>query len=296
MKRLLRLACRVAGLVLAVSLVFVIVLIGRRLHFGIQRKLLADVEAVLTHYNQTLAAGEGEASEIYSPRMQALIQNRRQFYAEYLEIGLKSHLVAITADFDFVPRQDVLPVAFARALFTPGSTSTWWDVLSGRAVTVPYEAQVRALQDGYYTIQVTEMVTLSARYAVPPEQHPVVLAAQWALGRTKDPGVRQQLEEHRQGYLEDTRKSYEDGYELVHIIYHRLLVKYTPTTLQIVEDTFTDQDAIFAGFDAVMWVDGEFVRNTAGVFDTMEARMYQKPVEDIGRGLLWRYGVQRADD
>jgi|GEM_PF-4016106 len=269
--------------------IFLMILMCPFLRPSISRQLLQDVDVLLDDYRHALVTGDITEPSYYSQEMQELIKNRRWFYAEYMNVGLMSELQSLTSEFYYQPRKDYSVPALVTVLLDSNSSSTRWDVLRGRSAAIPVDAQIRVLSDDRFSLRVTEMVTVYAKYSVPPEEYPGVLGARWALERTTDPLVEKELQEYITSSMNEVRPSFEEGYEIVFILYHHMIVQRTPTGLQIIEDTFTDRDTIFPGTDNVMWVDGNFVRDTSKFTTTAEYLLYQKSVEEIGKNLLKRY-------
>ncbi len=255
----------------------------------ISRSLLQEIDVLLTDYSHALTTGEIMEVSYYSPEMQRLIKNRRWFYAEYVNVSAMSELQNLTAEFFYQPRKDYSVPALVTVLLDSNSFGPRWDALRGRSVAVPVDAQLRVLSDDRFSLRVTEMVTVYAKYSVPPEEYPVVLGARWALERTTDPLVKEELQKYITSSMNEVRPSFEEGYEFATIIYHHMIVQRTSTGLQIIEDTFTDRDTIFPGADNVTWVDGSFVRDTSSFTRTAEYLLYQQSVEEIGKSLLKRY-------
>lgn len=161
----------------------------------IERKSLNQVEAVLADYSRALSTGHITQEDLYTPMMRDLIRERRHFYEEYFEVALHSTLESITAEF----------------VFEPDSIDAVVAILSGQLKIEP-DARVSVLPDDRLSLQVTEKVTLRGRYQVSPEEYPMVQAARWALARTDDETVKQELKEYIRLAVEDMSESSEEGF------------------------------------------------------------------------------------
>ncbi|HCO97000.1 MAG TPA: hypothetical protein DIU00_24185 [Phycisphaerales bacterium] len=182
--------------------------------------------------------------------MRDLIQERRAFYEEFFEVALHSTLESITSEF----------------LFDPGKVSV--------------------LSDGQLSLQVTEKVTLYGRYNTSPEEPPTIQAARWALARTDNEAVKQELKEYIQRAAEDIAESSEEGFEITLTPRHSLIVAKSRNGIQIVQDSFTNRSNDDPGTDNVIWTDGEYVRNKPDFTEYPNYRMYTRPVNEMGKEML----------
>lgn len=261
-----------------VSAFALVVFVGVRL-FVSGQGLLNDTENLLSDYSDALSTGQITHESHYAPMMKDLIRERRSFYGEYFEVGLYSRLEGITSEFGFEPRR-----RFPLVLSNP-SIVEFPALLRGKLILVPHYARLSVLSDDQLSIQVTEVVTLYGKYKTPPEESPLVLAARWALARTDDEAVKQELKR----YLdvgEDTRESFGEGFETVLVVRHSLVVARTQNGLQIVRDTFTNQTESMPGMDNVSWVDGHYVRNKPDFTEMLAYRRHAMSTEELGRKLL----------
>jgi hypothetical protein len=240
---------------------------------NVDQTLPNDIEAVLFNYSEALSTGQLTQEAYYTPTMQDLLRERRRFYEEYFEV-LHSTLESISSKF----------------VFDPNSVGTDTEVpVSSDGRLMLGDASISVLSDGRLSVQVTEKVILRGRYNTPPEEHPLVLAGHWALSRTDDEHVKRELEKYIESVMEGTRKSFEEGFETPLIVRHSLVVARTPAGLQIVEDSFTDQDAVFSGVDHIIWVDGQYVRTKPDFTAMPDYQRYAMPIEELGKKLLDRF-------
>jgi len=224
----------------------------------VDQALQNDIAAVLSDYSRTLSTGRIAQEDYYTPMMKDLIQERRNFYEEYFEVGLHSTLDSIDSRFMFEPgRPDV---------------------------------EVFRLSNGRLFVKVTETVILHGRYNASPEESPLIRAGQWALSQTDNEVVRRALEEYIRSVTEDIDKSSEEGFEIEFVVRHDLVIANSKNGLQIVQDSFTDQDKDNpAGTDMVRWVDGKYVRNVPDLTKMPDHQMYATPIEELREDLLDQY-------
>jgi hypothetical protein len=216
----------------------------------VDQTLLNDVEETLSGYSQALSTGQITQRGRYTSGMRDLIQERRAFYEEFFEVALHSTLESITSEF----------------LFHPGKVSV--------------------LSDGQLSLQVTEKVTLYGRYNTSPEEPPTIQAARWALARTDNEAVKQELKEYIQRAAEDIAESSEEGFEITLTPRHSLIVAKSRNGIQIVRDSFTNRSNDDPGTDNVIWTDGEYVRNKPDFTEYPNYRMYTMPVNEMGKEML----------
>lgn len=140
-------------------------------------------------------------------------------------------------------------------------------------------------------VRVDEMVTLAGRYNAKPEEYPMNQAAQWALERTDDERVRQALKDYIQSATEDIGvSSGERGFQVVFVLRHSLVMERNSEGLQIVKDAYTDIGIDNTGIDNVIWDSrGQLTRNLPDYRDFVDYRIYNRPVEELGREMLEVY-------
>lgn len=215
----------------------------------LDQQVLNQVNGTLLGYSQALAGNSDQRSGL---ALQSLIQDRRKFYNEYFQVGLYSNLESVRSTF------------------------------------LSADAKVTTLPDKNLAVQATEKVTLRGRYKVTPEAHPMVLAARWAMAKTTDSGVKQGLDRYVQNFMQGARKSYAEGYETELLVRHSLVLARTPAGLQIVKDSFTDQDDTMPGMDNVVWANGQLARNKPDFTTMPDYQRNTMPVEKLGQMMLER--------
>jgi len=236
---------------------------------NVDQTLQNDIEAVLSDYSRVLSTGQITQEAYYTPMMKDLIQERRSFYEEYFEIALHSTLESITSEF----------------LFDPGSVDADAATPDGQ-LKLGGDARVSVLSDEQLSLQVTEIVTLHGRYNTSLEEAPTIQAARWALARTDNEAVKQELKEYIQRAAEDIAESSEEGFEITLTPRHSLIVAKSRNGIQIVQDSFTNRSNDDPGTDNVIWTDGEYVRNKPDFTEYPNYRMYTKPVNEMGKEML----------
>jgi len=235
----------------------------------VDQALLNDVEEALSGYSQALSTGQITQKGRYTSGMRALIQERRAFYEEFFEVALHSTLESITSEF----------------LFDPNSVDADAAIPDGQLKVGP-DAKVSVLSDDQLSLQVTEKVTLYGRYKASPEEAPTIQAARWALARTDNEAVKQELKEYIQRAAEDVAESSEEGFEITLTPHHSLIVAKSRNGIQIVRDSFTNRSNDDPGTDNVIWTDGEYVRNKPDFTEYPNYRMYTRPVNEMGKEML----------
>lgn len=227
--------------------------------FSISRsQSLDEAKAIVSNYSEALSTGQITQSAFYTQAMQDLLQERRTFYEEYFRVGLHSKLESVKSDFI-------------------------WDAGTGETGAV-----ISSFSPEQISVKVTEKVTLRGRTMGSPEEHPMVLAARWALTKTDDGAAKQELENYIQSVSEEARKSSEDGFETMLYVFHNLIMVKTSTGFQLMEDSFTDQDQVFSGIDRVTWSNGQFARNKPDFTALPDYQRYVLSTEELGRLLLDR--------
>jgi len=255
------------------------------------QRLLNDTEKLLSDYSNVLSSEQITDRSCYAPKMRDLIRERRSFYAECFEVGLHSNLESITSEFLFEPRQ-----RFRLVLLDPSIILTEIPaLLRGQLILVPPDAEISVLSDDQLSVQVGEMVTLYGRYKSPPEEYPMVQAGLWALSRTDNEAVKREIEEYVQRMMED-REPFEEGFEITDRVQHSLIVIKTQDGLRIVQDSFTNRTAISSGEDNVTWVDGQYVRNKPDFTQWPNCRIYDRPIEELGKIVLDRFSRVGGED
>lgn len=234
---------------------------------------LAGIATVLSAYSQALSSEPGLEKSSPPAALQELVQERQAFYTEYFEVGLYSTLESIRAEFAFDPQS-----------FGTASDPT---ATAENQVAVS-DAVISARGRDEWSVQVTEKVTLRGRYKTAPEQHPLVVASQWAIGQTKDERVKQGLKDRIQHVIADSQRSYKEGFETTIEARHSLVVSKTPSGFQIVQDAFTDQGEMVGGMDNVTWAKGKLIRNKPDFTTMPDYQRHVLPVEELGQMLLER--------
>ena len=109
------------------------------------------------------------------------------------------------------------------------------------------------------------MVTLRGRYDATPEDYPLNQAARWALARATSEPVRSVLENYIQDATEDIEKSSTEGFEIVFVLQHSLVMEKPSNGngFRITRDSFTDKSVDnSSGIDNVIWEgEGKLFRN-----------------------------------
>ncbi|HEY89377.1 MAG TPA: hypothetical protein G4N98_06555 [Thermoflexia bacterium] len=135
------------------------------------------------------------------------------------------------------------------------------------------------------------MVTLRGRYDATPEDYPLNQAARWALARVTSKPVKNALENYIQDATEDIEKSSTEGFEIVFILRHSLVMEKFSDGLRIIRDSFTDKSVDNpSGIDNVIWEgEGKLFRNAPDYMRFVDYRIYQKSIETMGREMLALY-------
>lgn len=136
------------------------------------------------------------------------------------------------------------------------------------------------------------MVTLHGKYRCSsPEEYPLVQSGRWALAQTDNPAVKKAIEGYIKSMIDDINKSIEeDGFEIVSIVRHNLIVNSDARGLKIVRDSFTDAaNDNHEGYDNVNWVDDRFIRRKPDLTKMPDYEIYNTLIEELGKSLLETY-------
>lgn len=217
--------------------------------------LKEDIEALLSDYSQYLETGKTSQKANYSPQMDMLIANRREYYTEFYEKGLHSNLTSLESRF-----------------------------VTDQGVTI-------VQRDDIYHASLVERVTM---YGYPitvfPEEYPLIQAAEWSLTQTDNVDVKKELNHYIESMTRGVNESVKEGVEIVFVVRHNIDLKEENGQLQIIKDTFTDKAVDNGeGFDNVIWVNSKFEREKLDWMSMIDYAMYHTPTETMGKILLADY-------
>jgi hypothetical protein len=219
-----------------------------------------EVMEALNSYSNMLSGATPTPKVTFSREMMNLVNRRKSFYATFFKQALHSTLQDIDSEFNLETQTE-----------------------SG--------VQISPLSEGQLSVKGEEIVTLYGKYDASPENHPMIQAAHWALNRATDKLVKTALESYIQNTTEDTQKSSTEGFEIVFILQHHLVMQDSTDGLQIVEDSFTDKSADNpSGIDNVIWKNnGEYFRTAPDYMNFVDYRIYHTSIETMGKEMLALY-------
>jgi len=187
--------------------------------------------------------------------MKDLIKDRRDYYSEYFDIGLHSKLLSIDSKF----------------LFDDPSVSI-------------------TQSDSQYQVAINETVDFLGRYHAPSiGDFPLIKASKWALKEATSDDERDEIKSRIKLIEKDVaHSSGPDGFTTTFLIHHEFLIADNGTTLQILQDDFTDKaQDIGEGVDNVRWENGKFVRSKPDHTKSPNFIIWnKKSVEELGQEYL----------
>jgi hypothetical protein len=214
-----------------------------------------DIESLLDDYSRYLSTDTTAYKTAYSSGMADLVQERRDFYAEYYKTGL--HL-----------KLDTLESSF----FMDDGTN------------------LQAM-DNVTRITAIELVTLYGHPIITKaEDYPLIMAAQWAIAHTENKAVQVALQEYVRLTTVGANESISQGVNITFRVQHEIDILSRNNTLQIIRDEFTDKEIDNGeGADNVTWVENHPVRQRPDFTAMLEYRIYHTPIEVLGQQLLDDY-------
>ncbi len=215
-----------------------------------------EIKAITLEYSKDLSAGKITDDLNYSPMMRKLLQDRRDFYKEFFDIGLNSDLLSIESDFkvESITKDDK--------------------------------------HNNVYKVKAIETVTMNGKYrCTSPEDYPLVKAGRLALSKTENPTVKVEIESYIKRMIDSISKSIkEDSFQIVFIVEHDLIIRSNKNEPIIIQDTFTDKaNDNPEGHDNINWVNGKFIRKKQDLNQMPDYIIYHTPIEKLSEDLLRDY-------
>ncbi len=214
------------------------------------------VETLSLDYSKSLSSGKIINESNYSPMMIKLINERRDFYKEFFDIGLHSDLLSIESDFKV------------------------------ESITKDNK------QNNVYKVEAVETVTMNGKYRCSsPEDYPLVKAGKLALTKTENPEVKKEIESYIKSMIDGVNESVkEDSFEIIFIVEHNLILKSNKNGPMIIRDSFTDKASDNPeGHDNINWVNGKFMRKKQDLTKMPDYEIWHTPIEELAEGLLRDY-------
>ena len=214
----------------------------------------SDVGLLLDDYSQYMATGNTSQKIFYSDQIAALIAERQDYYSEFFAVGLHSQLISIESNF----------------LVDDAGISKTGDTTS---------------------VTILEVVTLHGQYDLESvNDYPLLLAAKWAISKSDNESVQQNLRHYITTMTDDIKESLSRGVTIVFRINHNISIEDRNGKLQIVKDEFTDKGIdIGEGFDNVNWTNGHPIRRKPDLTLMPDYEIYNTPIESLGKLLLDDY-------
>lgn len=211
-----------------------------------------DIKGILSDYSQFVATGNTSREDYYSTAIKELAKERHAYYQEFFTKGLHSNLVSMESQF-----------------------------LIERGVTITQTEKTSH-------ISIAESVIL---YGIPitilPDEYPLIQAAKWASDQTMDRDLKYHLQEYIDSMTRDVRTSIDNGFQVVFVVNHEIVIERMNEQTYIVKDSFSDAAKDNAGgFDEIKWIDKVFIRSKPIWLQFPDYVMYHTPIDEIGRSLL----------
>ena len=214
------------------------------------------IDPLLNDYSNYLVNGRTQNNNQFSSSMNKLVIDRRQFYKEFLEIGLHTTFVGFESK------------------FTPIS-----------------DANIEKFDSSIYSLHVTENVTLHGKSMISsPEEYPLVQSAHWAIAHSDNEIITQKLNEYLENMVNSVNDSLHEDIKIELVLKHTIKVEDKNGDLLILQDEYDDKSIDdTAGTDVVMWRGGEAVRVKPDWTQSPDFIFFHTPVEKLGKSLLSDY-------
>lgn len=215
-----------------------------------------DVKSVLMDYSKSLSTEQMTSEKNYSPMMKKLINERREFYKEFFDIGLNSDLLNIESEYSI------------------------------ESITKDDK------QKNVYKVETVETVTMNGKYRCSsPEDYPLVKAGRLALTKTENPAVKKEIESYIKSMIDGANNSINEGsFEIVNFLKHDLIIKSNKNGPMIIQDSFTDKaNDNPEGHDNISWVNGKFVRKKQDLTQMPDYVIWHTPIEELAENILDDY-------
>ncbi len=213
----------------AVGLIFSFLLTGMNpssdiVNLGSTKSRIA---ALLSDYSNFLANGNTKCGNNYSASISKLVEERRQFYKEFLEVGLHTTFVGIELN------------------FTPIS-----------------DASIEKSDSQITNFQATEKVILHGKSMISsPEEYPLVQSANWAIAHTDNEVVKQKLTVYAENIVNSVNDSLHEDIKIELVLKHSFEVRDNGGNIVILADEYDDKSVEnIVGTDVVTWNGDEPLR------------------------------------
>jgi hypothetical protein len=213
-----------------------------------------DIKSLLNDYSSQLGSKEVSLGDSYSPAMASLVLERQEYYSQFYKEGLNLNLTSIKSSF------------------------------------VVEDSEI-SQKDGVTHVKVMESVTMFGYPVIKQaEEYPLVAAADWAISKSDNKVVLEELKQYIAVTTASTNESISNGVEITFRVHHNIEVINTAGRPQIIKDEFTDKEIDNGeGFDNVDWVDGKFIRRLPDFTSMLEFKIYDTPIDILGQQLLDDY-------
>lgn len=217
--------------------------------------LSAPIVSTLTDYSNYLSTGKTAQNSLYTPQMNALVNDRINFYQEFFDVGLNIKLVGLTSQF----------------VTASGFTDD--------------------VQNITHQLVITEIVTLSAVSKInSPDDYPLVQSAKWAISNASNDSTKQLLQGYLQNMVDSVNESITNGSKIEFVLKHMMTIVVNNNQATIVQDSFDDKSVENVnGTDVVSWTDKGFIRTKPDLTQLPDYQFFHTPIEVLGKRLLESY-------
>ena len=214
------------------------------------------IAALLSDYSNFLANGNTKCGNNYSASISKLVEERRQFYKEFLEVGLHTTFVGIESN------------------FTPIS-----------------DASIEKSDSQITNFQATEKVILHGKSMISsPEEYPLVQSANWAIAHTDNEVVKQKLTVYAENIVNSVNDSLHEDIKIELVLKHSFEVRDNGGNIVILADEYDDKSVEnIVGTDVVTWNGDEPLRVKPDWTQSPDYIFFHTPVEELGKSLLSDY-------
>lgn len=147
---------------------------------------IAEVRLLLDDYSHYMATGNTTQKTFYSDQIAALIAERQDYYSEFFTVGLHSKLTSIKSTF----------LVDDAGISKTGATTS---------------------------ITILEVVTLHGQYNLESvNDYPLLLAAEWAISKSDNESVQQNLRHYIEIMTGDIKESLSHGATIVFRVNHNI--------------------------------------------------------------------------
>ncbi len=217
------------------------------------------VETLSLDYSKSLSTGKIINEQNYSPMMKKLINERRDFYKGFFDIGLYSDLLSIESEYSI------------------------------ESITKDEK------QNNIYKVKAVETVTINGKYRCSsPEDYPLVKVGKLALSKTENPVIKKEIEEYVESHTDSAIEFIKEGsFEIVNFLKHDLIIKSNKNRLMIIQDSFTDKAKDNPeGHDNISWVNNRFIRKKQDLKQMPDYIIWHTPIEELAENLLSDYSKE----